>query len=72
MPNRTEGTRRKPRHLPTGRLPSLRLFSTLLRLILKIHGQGEKKAYPGGHSQNSVGRERHELIVNAGITGNFT
>jgi len=30
--NRTEGTRRKPSHIPTGRLQSLRLFSTLLAL----------------------------------------
>jgi len=32
--NRTEGTRRKPSHIPTGRLQSLRLFSTLLVLIM--------------------------------------
>src|SRR5215510_13487170 len=32
MPNRTEGTWRKPSHIPTGRLPSLRLFSTLLAI----------------------------------------
>jgi hypothetical protein len=34
MPNRTEGTWRKPSHIPTGRLPSLRLFSTLLAVAL--------------------------------------
>jgi len=33
--NRTEGTRRKPSHIPTGRLQSLRLFSTLLTWLLK-------------------------------------
>jgi len=32
--NRTEGTRRKQSHIPTGRLQSLRLFSTLLVLIM--------------------------------------
>ena len=30
MPNRTEAARRKPSHLPTGRLQPLRLFSTPL------------------------------------------
>ncbi len=30
--------RRKPSHMPTGRLPSLRLFSTLLAVTLKIPG----------------------------------
>ena len=34
--NRTEGTRRKPSHIPTGRLQSLRLFSTLLALSQPI------------------------------------
>ena len=29
-PNRTEAMRRNPSHMPTGRLQSLRLFSTLL------------------------------------------
>jgi len=34
MSNRTEGTRRKLRHTPTGRLTLLRLFSTLLSFAL--------------------------------------
>jgi len=34
MSNRTEGMRRKPSHMPTGRLQSLRLFSTLLPITL--------------------------------------
>jgi hypothetical protein len=29
--------RRKPSHMPTGRLQSLRLFSTLLSITLTIH-----------------------------------
>ena len=42
--NRTEGTRRKQSHIPTGRLQSLRLFSTLLAISLviryeKLNGQ---------------------------------
>jgi len=35
MSNRTEGTRRKLSHMPTGRLKPLRLFSTLLAIALK-------------------------------------
>ena len=34
MSNRTEGTRRKLSHMPTGRLKPLRLFPTLLSIAL--------------------------------------
>ncbi len=37
--------RRKPSHTPTGRLKSLRLFSTLLPLTLKVTRKGEEKAH---------------------------
>ena len=35
-PNRTEVTRRKPSQLTTGRLQSLRLFSTLLAALASV------------------------------------
>src|ERR1700751_3816066 len=44
--NRIEGTTRKPRQTPTGRLPSLRLFSTLLAISLIYH---ESKCFPVAH-----------------------
>jgi hypothetical protein len=46
-PNRTEVTRRKPSRLTTGRLQSLRLFSTLLPWVLKKSVMGRNSSpYP--------------------------
>ena len=46
MPNRTEAARRKPSHLPTGRLQPLRLFSTPLPITL-IEGVGSPDGVNG-------------------------
>jgi hypothetical protein len=63
MPNRTAVARRKPRQRPSGRLPSLRLFSTQLALTLKTKVNERNRLISPIDGDRLFAREARILVI---------